>query len=125
MSARKHKQTVTCSKKNNPSIPNRDHNNDKNCQYQGVKGIKSTVSKHQMTRETIFYDKNYQETNMQAVHSILQTYIRLCQDQTCQSTTCSIKISDPHKRQKIQNDWLPEPSRYKSGCNQYNLSPGW
>ena len=72
MPARKHKWTVTCSKKNNPSIPNRNQDDDKNCQYKGVKGIKSTDSKHQMTRETVFYDKNCQETNMWTVHPIPQ-----------------------------------------------------
>ena len=125
MPARKHKQTVTYSKKNKPSIPIRNQEDDKNCQYKCVKGIRCTDSKHQMTRETVFYDKNCQETNMQTVHSIPQTYRRLCQDQTCQSTRCSKKISDPHKRQKIQNDQLQEPSRYKPGCNQSNLSPRW
>ena len=76
MPARKHKRTVTCSKKNIPSIPNRNQDDDKNCQYKGVKGIKSTDSKHQMTRETIFYDKNCQETNMHTLHSISHSYSR-------------------------------------------------
>ena len=76
MPARKNKWTVTCSKKNNSSIPNRNQDEDKNCQYKGVKGIQSTDSKHQMARETVFYDKNCQETNMQTVHSIPQTYSR-------------------------------------------------
>ena len=83
--ARKHKWTMTYSKKNKSSIPIEE---DKNCQYKCVKGIKGTDSKHQMTRETVFYEKNCQETNMQTVHSIPQTYRRLCQDQTCQSTRC-------------------------------------
>ena len=97
MPARKHKQTLTLSTTNNSSISNRNQDDDKNCQ----------------------------ETNMRTVHSIPQTYSKLCQDQTCQSTRCSKKISDPHKRQRIQNDQLPEPCRYKSGCDQYNLSPRW
>ena len=125
MQTRKHKQTTTHPQKDNSSIPIRNQGDDKNCQYNDVNGIKSTDSKHQMTRETVFYDKNCQETNMQTVHLILQPYSRLCQDQTCQSAKCSKKISDPHKRQKIQNDQLPEPSRYKSGCDQYSLSPRW
>ena len=104
MPVRKHKWTITHCKKNNSSIPIRNQDDDKNCQYNDVKGRKYADSKHQMTRETVFYDKNCQETNMQTVHSILQTYSRLCQDQTCQSTRCHKKISDPHRRQKIQND---------------------
>ena len=112
-------------KKNKSSIPIRNQEDDKNCKYKCVKGIRGTDSKHQMTRETVFSDKNCQETNMQTVHLIPQTCRRLCQDQTCQSTRCSKKISDPHKRQKIENDQLQEPSRYKSGCDQYNLSPRW
>ena len=122
---RKHKQIMTDSKKNKSSIPIRNQENDKNCQYKCVKRIKGTDSKHQMTGETVFYYKNCQEINTWTMHSIPQTYRRLCQNQTCQSTRCSKKISDPHKRQKIQNDQLQEPSRYKSGCNQYNLSPRW
>ena len=54
VSARKHKWTVTCSRKNNPSIPIRNQDDDKNCQYNDVKRIKSTDSKHQMTRERGF-----------------------------------------------------------------------
>ena len=125
MPTRKHKWTVTYSKKNKPRIPVRNQEDDKNCQYKCVKGLRYTDSKHWLIRETVLSDKNCQETNMQTVHSIPQTYRRLCQDQTCQSTRCSKKISDPQKRQKIQNYWLQEPSRYKSGCNQYNLSPRW
>ena len=85
---------------------------DKNCQDTNFQAVMPA-------------NKNCQENNMQTVHSILQTYSRLCQDQTYQSTRCSKKISDPHKRQKVQNDKLQEPSRYKSGCSQYNLSPRW
>ena len=123
MPARKHKWTVTSSKTNNSTIPNRNQDDDKNCQYKGVKGIKSKDSKYQMTTETVFYDKNCQETNMQTVHSVPQTYSRLCQDQTCPSRRCSKKISDPHQRKEIENHQLKEPSRYKPGCDQYNLSP--
>ena len=104
MPARKCKQTVTCSKTNNSSIPSRNQDDDKNCQYNGVKGRNSKDSKYQITRETVFYEKKCQETNMQTVYSMPQAYGRLCQDQTCQSTRCSKKISDPHKRQKIQTD---------------------
>ena len=96
MPARKHKWTTTHPKENNSSIPIRNQDDDKNCQHKGVKGIKSTDAKHQMTRESVFYDKNCQEINMGTVHSIPQAYSRLCQDQTCQSTRCSKKISNPH-----------------------------
>ena len=125
MPAKTHNWKMTYSKQNKPYIPIRNQEDDKNCQYKYVKGIRCTDLKHQMTRETVMYEKNCQETNMQTVHSISQKYRRLCQDQTCQSTRCSKKISDSHKRQKIQNDQLPEPNRYKSGCDQYNLSPRW
>ena len=41
MPARKHKQTVTCPKTNNSSIPSRNQDDDKNCQCNGVKGRNS------------------------------------------------------------------------------------
>ena len=53
MSARKHKQAVAFSKKNNPSIPNRDQDDDKNCQYQGAKGIKSSFKASDDKRNSI------------------------------------------------------------------------
>ena len=53
--ARKHMQAVTCSRKNNPGIPNRNQDDDKNCQYNGVKGIKYTDSKHQMTKKKQYF----------------------------------------------------------------------
>ena len=84
MPARKHKSTVTCPKTNNCSIPSRNQDDNKNCQYIGVKGRNYKDSKYQITRETVFYDKKCQETNMQTVYSIPQAYGRLCQDQTCQ-----------------------------------------
>ena len=98
MPAKTHKRTMKYSKQNKPCIPIRNQEDDKNCQYKCVKGIRCTDLKHQMTRETVFYDKNCHETNMWTVHSIPQTYKRLCQDQTCQSRRCSKKISDPHIR---------------------------
>ena len=40
MSATKHKQTVIYSKKNKPSIPIRNQEKNKNCQYKCAKGIR-------------------------------------------------------------------------------------
>ena len=51
MAARKHKQTVTCPKTNISSIPSRNQDDDKNCQYNGVKGRKYKDLKYQITRE--------------------------------------------------------------------------
>ena len=57
-------------------------------------------------------DRNYQTSAMQAVKSekemqlpkptVPYEYRRLCKDQTCQSTRCYKKHSDPKKRQKMQ-----------------------
>ena len=51
MPTRKHKWTVTYSKKNKPRIPVRNQEDDKNCQYKCVKGLRYTDSKHWLIRE--------------------------------------------------------------------------
>ena len=69
--------------------------------YSSFDKPRTNHEKEKEVGHAVISDKNCQETNMWSVHLIPQTYGRLCQDPTCQSTRCRKKISDPQKRQKI------------------------
>ena len=58
------------------------------------------MEEDQKSQVPICVDKNCQTSNMQLPKSV--TVRRLCKDQTCQSTRCYKKHSDPKKRQKMQ-----------------------